>query len=663
MRGLCVAEVSEEIRAVETVVRSLTTAAKTLRLYPPSSPIPMQAMEAAREALAGVLLTEPTLPLVVARSGFTFHGTPLNVAGAADLANVLTAHGVAEVDFLPGCDTPELVAFLGVILRDAPEVLAEGGASAALAIAGVANIIVSEVVLTTAVAEMAPGEDVDAFLRELAADEQKLAAWLAAAASGDPATLSDGLAELARAVGPDGLTQLEATLGRAYMAQDAASRDALVGLALGAGDASGVLQGMMQTLRPTEVASSLADGLYAKNMLSMSNVLTSIPFAALDAIIEELRPLLADEGHTDRELTFLGHMLDARAHAGQEAPLADRQLDYRKVADLANVDDTTLTRARTEIRSSGSTLNTRTVNTMLSLLDQHQDFGLWSKTLQNLAAIVPRLIAQRELELADRVFADLAGREARTTQPWPGLAEQMRSAFERATSAEAMSSLLVAVLDDPAQTENAARLLRRVDPQAQQRFVAAAIDQRQRDGLGVAEQLLGRRLVGLLASLTPEVQWFQAGAVALRLSQESDPHSRDALVSLSRRPDERSRQEVAKALGDSPAALAVSVLAEMVNDTTLEVAVTAARALGHTSGPGAASALERSFNALDALGKDFPVAREILGALARTPDAEASQVLERIGGQRMLIKRGHFAEIQDLARQAIASRGKGGGRT
>lgn len=656
-------EVSQEVRAVEAVVRSLTTAAKTLRLYPASSPIPMQAMESTSEAVAEVLHTQPTLPLVVARSGFTFHGTPLNVSGASDLANMLTAHGVAEVDFLPGCNTTQFVAFLGVILRDAPEVLAEGGAAAALAIAGVADIVVSEVVLTTAVAEMAPGEDIDTFLRELAADEEKLATWLAAAASGDPAALSDGLAELARAVGPGGMAKLEATLGKAYLVQDAASRDALVGLALRDTEASGVLHGMMQSLRPTEVATSLADGLYAKNMLSMSNVLSSIPFASLDAIIDELRPMLAVEGHTERELTFLGHMLDARARSGQEVPLADRHLDYQKVADLANVDGDTLGRARSEIGASGSTLNARTINTMLSLLDQHQDFNLWSKTLQNLAGIVPRLIAQRELGLADRVFADLAGREARTTQPWPGLAEQMRAAFERATSAEAMSSLLTAVLDDPANTKTASSILRRVDPPAQQRFVAAAIDQRQRDGLTVAEELLGRRLVGLLVALAPDVQWFQAGTVALRLSQETDLHSRDTLVALSQRPDERSRQEVAKALAASPAALAVSVLAEMVSDPMLEVAVTAARSLGHTPALGAAAALERSFTSLDALGKDFALAREILGALARTPDAGAVQVLERIGSQRMLIKRGHFSEIQDLARQAIASRAKGGVRS
>ena len=106
------------MRAVEAVIRSLTTAAKTLRLYPPSSPIPTQAMQAATDALAGVLAAQPTLPLVVAREGFSFRGAPVNTAGATDLANLLTSHGVAQVDFLPGCSTTELTAFMDVVLRD-----------------------------------------------------------------------------------------------------------------------------------------------------------------------------------------------------------------------------------------------------------------------------------------------------------------------------------------------------------------------------------------------------------------------------------------------------------------------------------------------------------------------------------------------------------------
>lgn len=655
-------EQSQEVRAVEAVVRALTTAAKTLRLYPASSPIPMQAMQTATDSLSSVLATQPTLALVVTRDGFSFLGKPVNAAGAADLADLLTSHGVAEVDFLPGCAAAELSAFMSVMLKDPAEVIAEGGAAAALAMTGASNVVVSEVVLTTAVAELAETEDIDAFLRELAGDERKLAAWLAAAAAGDPSALSDGLAELARAVGPDGIDALQSTLGKAYLAQDTPARDALVGLALAGDEGAPVLQGMMRSLRPSEVAASLADGLYAKNMLSMSNVLASIPFTSLDAIIDELRPMLAEEGHTARELEFLNRMLDARANAGREMPLADRHLDYQRVAEFAVIDPGSLQAARSEIGASASLANTRTVNTMLSLLDQQQDFALWSRTLQNLASIVPSLIEQGDVALADRVLADLASREARTTRPWPGLAEQMREAFGRATSQSAMAALVGAVLDDPAHGEAAESILKRVDQAAQQRFVAAALDQRQRGGIEAAERLLGRRMAGLLVSLAGEVQWFQAGPVALRLSHENDLHARDALLGLARRPDERSRQEVAKALAESSSALGVSVLAELLKDPALEVAVTAARALGRCPGPGTAMALERHLDSLDWTGKDYPLAREILGALARTPDTDAARVLEKIASQRALIKRGHFAEVQDLARQALASRQKGASR-
>jgi hypothetical protein len=120
---------------------------------------------------------------------------------------------------------------------------------------------------------------------------------------------------------------------------------------------------------------------------------------------------------------------------------------------------------------------------------------------------------------------------------------------------------------------------------------------------------------------------------------------------------------VARGLGASPAAAAIGTLAELATDSALEVAVTAVHALGRTTSIGAASVLGRVFDRIDSLGKDFPLAREVLGALARTPDEGARDVLERIAGQRALIKRGHFTEVQGLARQALAARAKGGGRS
>lgn len=653
---------NETSRAVESVVRSLSTAVKTLRLYPPSSPMPRQAMDAAAQAVGQVLVAHPTLALVVARDGFTFQGEPVDCPGAGDLAGLLTAHAVAEVDFLPGCSAEEISRLLGVLLEEPSASRAAGGAAAALALAGAESIVVSDVALATVGVEQAGADaDIDSFLRDLAADQDKLAAWLTAAAAGDPATLSDGLAELARAVGDGGIDRLQQVLGAAFVGQSANARDAIVGLALGDSGATPLLKGMFASLAPHDLASSVSDGLYARNMLSMSNVLNTLTQgSALDSILAELKPMLEQGGHTERELTFLTHMLEARTVA--EPALTDRVPDFQTVAGFARVEGGALDAARTEVRSSKQQVNARTVTMMLSLLDQQQDFVLWSKTLGNLAAVVPSLLAEGDVALAERVINDLTGREARTTQPWPGLAEKVADALELATSGQAMSALAEAVARDPGAVEPAKRILRRVGPGSQQRFVLAALAHQEHDGMAAAEALLGRRLVDILAAAGPELAWHQTGRVAARLVSEPDQRAQQTVSALAHRPDQRSRQEVARGLGASPSAQALHLLAELSRDPAVEVAVGAVRSLGRTSALGAASALERVYESIDALGKDFALAREVLGALARTPDPGATSVLERIAGQRALIKRGHFVEIQSLAQQALASRSKGGAR-
>jgi hypothetical protein len=656
---------AEMTRAAEAVVRALTTAIKTLRLYPASSPIPLQAMQAASDALAGMLTAESSVSLVVARDGFTYRGERVNVTSASDLADLLTAHEVAQVDFLPGCTTADLSGFLATILREPAEVRAEGGFSAVLTQTGAACVAVSEVVLTTASAELPTGIDVDEFLRELAADEERLAAWLTAAAAGDPGTLSDGLAELARAAGPEGAAALAKALGSAFLQQETTSRDTLIGLALGGGEATAVVRGMLHTLPPRDFASSLADGVYAKNMLSMSNVLASLPNpAALEAVIEEIKPMLADGGHSDRELSFLGHMIEVRATDEPEPALADRQADYRTVATLSRVGDAELAPVHEELRASDATVNARTVNTMLSLLDQQQDFTLWSKTLTALASIVPRLLAQGELALADRILADLATRESRTTRPWPGLADHMQQALELATSPEAMRALIEAMLDDPSAATHARGILKHASAAAQQRLVTEALGQRERNGLAAAEELLGRRLVELLVGRAQDLQWFQIASVARRLAAETDPRSREALATLAGRPDERSRLEVAKGLADTSTSTeaAIEVLTTLASDPVLEVSVAAVRSLGVLESPQVTHALGGVFERIDADGKDFPVAREIIATLARSSDGAATEVLTKIAGRRALIKRGHFAELRGLAANALASRDEGGAR-
>lgn len=648
---------------VEEVVRSLATAAKTLRIYPPTSPIPKQAIDAALESIGLVLASQPTLPLIVSRGGFTSRGAAVNCSAGGELADLLTSHEVAQIDFLPGCTPAELAAFLGVIFADPAEVRAAGGTAAAMAVAGVENIVVSQVVLTTASLEM-PGQeaDIDQFLRELASDEQQLAAWLAAAASGDPAALGEGLAELARVAGPNGMARLEQILGSAFVGQDVRARDTIVGLALAGNGASQLLKGAFNSLTPHDLASSISDGMYAKNMLSMSNVLDTLkPGSGLDGIIAELRPMLAGQGHDDKELRFLEHMLQARS-SGAEPALAERVPDFSAVATLARVEEARLTATRTEVGASKHDVNARAVGMMIALLDQQTDFDRWSHTLANLAALVPTLIVDGDVRLAERVFADLSGREARTTQPWPAISERLQQAMHSATSPDAMAALAHAVIADPATGDIAKSILRYVDPTGQQRFVMAVLGDRERNGMEIAERLLGLRVVDVLAASEPELQWFQVAQVVARLAPETGQRAQQALAALVRRPDPRARQEAARGLGASPSPNVLQLLDELSRDLAPEVAVAAVRSLGRTAAPGAAALLERIFEGLDSAGKDFPLAREVLGALSRTPDPGAGAILERIASHRVLVKRGHFAEVQELARQALAARSGGGGR-
>ena len=129
-----------------------------------------------------------------------------------------------------------------------------------------------------------------------------------------------------------------------------------------------------------------------------------------------------------------------------------------------------------------------------------------------------------------------------------------------------------------------------------------------------------------------------------------------ALEDVVNRPDEQSRREAAQGLaaagGDGP----LRLLATLTEDSSMEVAVATVRAMAKYDTPGAANVLSTRLDSLDVDGKDFALAREIIGALARVSDPQAEEALKRISSRRALIKRGHYAEIQDLAKQALALR-------
>lgn len=655
---------NDTTRKLEAVVRGLTSAAKALRLYPPSSPIPRQSAEAAQAALDSYLAEYPVLSLTIARDGFEWAGTPIAVgtAGVEDLANALRERGVAELDLTPGCSVEDLVSFLSMAGADTAAIRAQGGMGAALAGSGIESIRVTDVHLTV-IEELVPEPegDIDEFLRELASDPDKLAKWMAASSAGDPAVFAEGLEGLAGAAGAGGMSKLLESLASAFMQQSTDGKDTLIGLSLEQGYVRDLADGMFGFLDTGDIASSVCDGLFGKNMLSLSNVLTNLPLQERMAqVYTEVQKSLAEGGHEDKEVDFLRHMMDVRAKAEPEIPLVEADATYSQVAQALALSKDDIELARNTTQTQAEHAGASGVSTMLSLLDQQRDFELYCQGLDNLASMVPRLLETGDFDLAVRIVRELTARESRTSQPWPELSGRLRQAISVALGHRSMTSLMKALVENPARIADAREIVQAAGDAATAPLVKEAITQKTA-GIKIAEEILGRRVIDLLVAAAPQAQWFQLGPIVERLARDPDARAIQTMRSLLARDDEQSRREVAQGLAVTGGPAALEMMDLLVRDSSSEVAIIAVRAIARRQMPGGATLLAARLAEIDIDGKDFALAREIIGALARLREPEARKALDAVAHRRALIKRGHFAEVQDLVRQALLLQQEGGG--
>lgn len=653
-------------KRVESVLRTLATALRSLRLYPATSPMPRQSVDAAHTALAEFFAAnQPVLSLSLAREGFAIGAEAVGtqIPGARELSDELREHGVAELDIMPDVSADEILAFLSQASRPPEEVRADGGLAAICAAKGVESIRVTDVTLTVIDTSLAPeDEDIEAFLQQLASDPEKFGTWFAAAALGDPAGFADGLEEMMRATGAAGRSGMVQTLATAFVKQESDAKDVLLSLAMQPGNVRGLTSQMFSILGSTQIAGSVLEGRFGKNMLSLSSALTDLPLEQVTAQVRaEVQAMLPGSGHTTREADFLTHMLDVRAQTVPETSLVDADRTYQAVAQAAAVRDEDVARARTAVSGSGGALNAGSVRTMLVLLDQQNDFELYCSGIDSLAGMVPRLVEGGDLPLASRVVVELANRQARPVGPWPELSERVARALAVAAGSRTMGALLDRVIAEPASEPFAHDIVRSAGDAAGPALVAEAIA-RKSDGLRIAEELLGRRVIDLLNAVAPTVQWYQLGPVVERLAREGDSRSMATVETLMRRPDEQSRREVATALAAASGPAAGPLLAQALRDSSTEVAIIAARAIAKSGTPGSAARLGSRLDEIDVDNADFLFGRELIAALARMSDPGADAVLAKVASRRALIKRGHFAEVQALVAQAQQARAHGGAR-
>jgi hypothetical protein len=153
----------EHIRA-EELVRGLAATANAVRLYPPTSLLPAQAVDrflaVAREAVAD----GSTVQLVVEPGGFKWGDVALGdgQANMAAFADTLYAHQVGKLIVAPGLTAEEVFAFLGCVADDPHVVKDAGGLRAVLKSASVSRLAVVEVTLRASTEEGLSGLDLTA---------------------------------------------------------------------------------------------------------------------------------------------------------------------------------------------------------------------------------------------------------------------------------------------------------------------------------------------------------------------------------------------------------------------------------------------------------------------------------------------------------------------
>ncbi len=123
----------EYTRILENVLRALSTATRSLRLYPPTSPIPRQTVDAAVSALNEFFAKgKPDLKLTVAARGLRVRGRTGRDQRSWSASNSRTRFATTASRRSTSSrarSAEDLLGFLSVVSRTPEEVRAEGGIS------------------------------------------------------------------------------------------------------------------------------------------------------------------------------------------------------------------------------------------------------------------------------------------------------------------------------------------------------------------------------------------------------------------------------------------------------------------------------------------------------------------------------------------------------
>lgn len=639
---------------LNAVIRSLGAAWRALRLYPPASPMTHEVAHATCSAVDEYLQAEPSIRLEVVREGFVMRGLDgvLTAPGIEDFVEALALHGVGEIHFTAPPATDELIALLSLVQMQPVELHEQGGMQKGLTQANVVSIRAVAVTLAKVEAPPEiPEEEAEKFLQMLAGDPGRLAVWLRSLLTADDEGLTEGILMLSSAAGD--VRVFGRTLALAFRELDATECDRLLECAIALEPLREITSEMLSNLTAVEITAAIRGGAYGANLMAASYALSSLPLGArAQEVTAEMESALLAADTSPQDIEFLKRITSVRASGVLEQPL-DVSQPYYAAAAAAVAMTPEQREAASRALVSGAVLDAGGVACVLYLLDSSPDMDSYTATLGALSRAVPALIESGSHPLALRIADELMQRLANTDRAWEGLDIHFARAVDVMCGSRSMAALLA--LDADEATAVVKALVALCGEPAALSLAASSVESPSDASLDIAEHVLGRRLAELLASSAGTVDDSRAAKLAELFARDGSPRCLQALHQMAERSEDKVRLETARGLGAVGGQVMTALVPKLLRDSSVFVSGFMARTLARHATPEVAALLAARLDELEG-DADIALARDLIATLSRSPHPAARDALERAASRGGRLRKGRFAELRQLAADALADK-------
>lgn len=696
-------------RQVLLFTTRLSTAMKSLRIYPAGSDIPRRNALEALEVLGEMLETDEYLELGVTRVGLVHAGSAVfpRSQGFQSFAREFYKRNLAAVRFHRGITPDEILRFLSLIIMPPETLAAQGGMEPSLSELGVVNVSVVEAA-TRIVETVLPGGpaldgsgpdaadlSVEELLDEAGADQSRDRRVLMRVLR-DRRAVAQYLRD-SRDREPDASVE---ELARRVLTLARNTRDELPA------DQAAVLDVIAEAIM--ELNPQERGDLYGSHLLGQGRLDEAIAAIIERLGVEEIVDCILDQiDETPEALTGLSRavrnlaLMNASAEKGSVLDLAVTKLKARGFSEVFIED---LGEKVCPPRITGAEQPRRSpvgpVETVLRLVDMAPDASgvfVYEDAVEPFRQeatrgttdgdIISALVAVATMEGRDEEFATIMS----MLEDSVGVLVDAHEADVAADVAEALS----AVAAQPGITEDhRERMMRVVNSIASPESLARVTTALRRYKSDSAEYLACRRLLGVLGEsmidpllevlaeeqdmaarkalidlisssakdYIPELgarladhRWYLVRNVVAILTSTRCIDALPFLQRTLRHADARVRRETIRGLGSIRGGMADSMLAAALNDTDAQNVQAAAHCLGAVGARSAVGALEQVALGTSLGNHDTTVRVEAIAALARLGSPTSVAVMEELTRKHGLFGGGTAREVRDAALAALGT--------